>query len=77
MSVNEDDDGTPGKSAMRGNDQIRLMKPEGMTNDQMRIIAKPGLRHSNFKLFSSFEIGALSFLAGMRNCFPDPGRRRS
>jgi hypothetical protein len=42
---------------------------------QMRITARSRPGHSNFKLGSSFEIGDLSFLARMRNCFPDPGRR--
>src|ERR1700730_6041900 len=52
------------------NDEIRMTKLEGMTNDQMaRQTVVSLLRHSCFVVLSSFDIRAWSFLVAIRICF--------
>jgi len=46
---------------VRKNDEIRMTKLEGMTNDQMTNDSF-AFRHSGFVLLSSFDIRASSFL---------------
>jgi hypothetical protein len=78
LSVNENDHGTPGKRATGGNDQIGMMKLDGMIDDQVRIIVRPRLRHSRLVLCISrrgrgivFHIQAASVVDG---CQTEPNR---